>query len=197
MRAAALMSNSVPSIADANAESVSEWAEWMNGLLEAQWGWTYTEHGGGWGRRAGKICLAGFMNGSPPQHSCLENSMARGAWRAIVHGVTKIRTWLSVEHYAIHDFSIHARTSCLNHLEFFFFFACSFVCSFAFLLIYLSMSELGLCCCEGYLSLWWAGALSSRGVRASLCGGFSCCSTGCGMCGLQWWWLAGSVALWH
>ena len=31
----------------------------------------------------------------PLQYSCLENSMDRGAWRAVVHGVTKSRTWLS------------------------------------------------------------------------------------------------------
>ena len=28
-------------------------------------------------------------NGSPPQYSCLQNSMDRGAWQATVHGVTK------------------------------------------------------------------------------------------------------------
>ena len=28
-------------------------------------------------------------NGNPLQYSCLENSMDRGAWRAIVHGVAK------------------------------------------------------------------------------------------------------------
>ena len=28
-------------------------------------------------------------NGNPLQHSCLENSMGRGAWRATVHGVAK------------------------------------------------------------------------------------------------------------
>ena len=28
-------------------------------------------------------------NGYPLQYSCLENSMSRGAWQAIVHGVTK------------------------------------------------------------------------------------------------------------
>ena len=31
----------------------------------------------------------GEKNGNPFQHSCLENSMDRGAWRATVHGVTK------------------------------------------------------------------------------------------------------------
>ena len=28
-------------------------------------------------------------NGTPLQHSCLENSMDRGAWHATVHGATK------------------------------------------------------------------------------------------------------------
>ena len=31
----------------------------------------------------------GDGNGNPLQYSCLENPMARGAWRATVHGVTK------------------------------------------------------------------------------------------------------------
>ena len=35
-------------------------------------------------------------NGSPLQHSCLKNSMDRGAEVATVHGVTKSRTRLSV-----------------------------------------------------------------------------------------------------
>ena len=34
-------------------------------------------------------------NGNPFQHSCLENSRDRGAWRATVHGVTKSQTQLS------------------------------------------------------------------------------------------------------
>ena len=31
----------------------------------------------------------GEGDGNPPQHSCLENLMDRGAWWATVHGVTK------------------------------------------------------------------------------------------------------------
>ena len=31
----------------------------------------------------------GEGNGNPPQYSCLENPMDRGAWRATVHGVAK------------------------------------------------------------------------------------------------------------
>jgi len=37
----------------------------------------------------------GVENGNPLQYSCLKNSMDREAWQAIVHGVTKSRTWLS------------------------------------------------------------------------------------------------------
>ena len=34
----------------------------------------------------------GEENGYPPQYSCLENSMDRGAWRATVHGVEELNT---------------------------------------------------------------------------------------------------------
>ena len=34
----------------------------------------------------------GDGNGNPHQYSCLENPMDRGAWWAILHGVTKSRT---------------------------------------------------------------------------------------------------------
>ena len=37
----------------------------------------------------------GGGNGNPLQYSCLENPMDRGAWRAIVHRVTKSWTQLS------------------------------------------------------------------------------------------------------
>ena len=33
--------------------------------------------------------------GNPLQHSCLENSMDRGAWHPTVHGVTKSQKQLS------------------------------------------------------------------------------------------------------
>ena len=36
----------------------------------------------------------GGGNGNPLQHSCLENSMDRGAWCATVHGITKSWTCL-------------------------------------------------------------------------------------------------------
>ena len=41
----------------------------------------------------------GEGNGNPLQYSCLENSMDRGAWWAIVHGVTESWTWLSDKHF--------------------------------------------------------------------------------------------------
>ena len=40
----------------------------------------------------------GEGNGNPPQHSCLENPMDRGAWWATDYGVAKSWTWLSAEH---------------------------------------------------------------------------------------------------
>ena len=33
----------------------------------------------------------GKGNGNPLQYSCLENSMNRGAWQVMVHGITKVR----------------------------------------------------------------------------------------------------------
>ena len=41
----------------------------------------------------------GEGNGYPLQYSCLRNSMGRGAWQAIVHGVAKSRTRLSNSHF--------------------------------------------------------------------------------------------------
>ena len=44
----------------------------------------------------------GVGNGNPPQYSCLENFMDRGAWWATVHGVEKSQTSLSDEAHAKH-----------------------------------------------------------------------------------------------
>ena len=44
---------------------------------------------GGAGSTPGLGRSPGEGNGNPLQHSCLENSMDRGAWQAIVYGVTK------------------------------------------------------------------------------------------------------------
>ena len=40
----------------------------------------------------------GEGNGNLSQYSCLENSMDRGAWWAMVHGITKSWTRLSTQH---------------------------------------------------------------------------------------------------
>ena len=37
----------------------------------------------------------GGGHGNPLQYSCLENSMHRGVWRAIIHGIAKSQTQLS------------------------------------------------------------------------------------------------------
>ena len=46
-------------------------------------------------RSLGQKKSPGEGNGNPLQHSSLENSMDRGAWRATVHGVAKSQTRLS------------------------------------------------------------------------------------------------------
>ena len=45
----------------------------------------------------------GGGHGSPLQYSCLENPMDRGAWRAVVHGITKSWTRLKrLKHTCTH-----------------------------------------------------------------------------------------------
>ena len=39
--------------------------------------------------------IIGEGNGTPLQHSCLENPMDRGAWWAAIHGVANSQTQLS------------------------------------------------------------------------------------------------------
>ena len=41
----------------------------------------------------------GEGNGNPRQYSCLENAMDRGAWRATVHGVVRVRHDLASKPY--------------------------------------------------------------------------------------------------
>ena len=43
----------------------------------------------------------GEGHGNPLQYSCLENAMGRGAWRAIVHGVARVRHDLATKSPAL------------------------------------------------------------------------------------------------
>ena len=69
---------------------------------------------------------SGEGNGDPFHHSCLENSMDRGAWQAIVHRVTKSSTQLSDFHFQIQHMefsyiciSVSAYKLCLLPPEYF------------------------------------------------------------------------------
>ena len=49
-------------------------------------------NGGAWGLTPGLGRSPGEDNGNPLQCSCLENSMDRGTWQAIVHVVSELAT---------------------------------------------------------------------------------------------------------
>ena len=51
-------------------------------------------------------------NGNPLQCSCLENSMNREAWQAIVQRVAKSRTWLSTHAPFLGGIARDVHTSC-------------------------------------------------------------------------------------
>ena len=59
----------------------------------------------------------GEGNGTPLQYSCLDNPMDGGAWQAVVHGVAKSRTRLSIFTFTFHfpalekEMASHSRES--------------------------------------------------------------------------------------
>ena len=52
-------------------------------------------------------------NGTPLQYSCLEKSMGRGAWQAVVHGAAKSPTQLSDWAHVIHHATVVTLSFCL------------------------------------------------------------------------------------
>ena len=64
-------------------------------------------------------------NGNPLQYSCLENSMDRGAWQALVHGIAQSWTWPSEFHslpYAFQHqviFSVKVKVKSLSRVQLF------------------------------------------------------------------------------
>ena len=49
-----------------------------------------------WVQFLGQADPPGEGNGNPLQYSCLENTMDRGAWQAMVHGVARVRHNLAI-----------------------------------------------------------------------------------------------------
>ena len=65
----------------------------------------------------------GRGNGSPPQYSCLENPMDRGAWRATIHGVAELDVTeqlalsLSYVHTHTHTYTLFQLLSIIQLLQ--------------------------------------------------------------------------------
>ena len=67
----------------------------------------------------------GEENGNPLQYSCLENPMDRGAWQAIIHGVTESDMTEQLNH--------HIMNPCLlGHTPLFLFFFFFSTCNLGF-----------------------------------------------------------------
>ena len=64
--------------------------------------------------------LFGEGNGTPLQYSCLENPMDGGTWWAAVHGVAKIRTWLSDFTFTFHFNALEKEMATHSSVLFFF-----------------------------------------------------------------------------
>ena len=84
--------------------------QWESSVCLAQWQDRSTENQYGSVRREPNwpdiyrtlYPMTGEGNGTPLQHSCLENPMDGGAWWAAVHGVAKSRTRLSDFTFTFH-----------------------------------------------------------------------------------------------
>ena len=50
-----------------------------------------------------KMSISGGGHGNSLQYSCLKNLMDRGAWRATVHGVARVRHDLATDHPLRHE----------------------------------------------------------------------------------------------
>ena len=96
----------------------------------------------------------GGGHGNPLQYSCLENSMDRGAWWAIVRGVTKSQTRLKQLIAYIHIYRyIYVCIHCLYaiYTDIFFFKFFSIVFSFHSLLMYYKILSRVLCAIQWVL----------------------------------------------
>ena len=88
-----------------------------NLYLELSW-WLSGKKSAGQAGNAGLIPGLGRSPGdgygNPPQYSCLENPMDRGAWRATVHGITKELTITFILDQFIHSLPLLFATKTLS-----------------------------------------------------------------------------------
>ena len=106
-------------------EDSRAWQSTVHGITKNQiWlsDWTTTTTKAHWSITWGIGCCEGVGvqilgiskgNGKPLQHSCLENPMDGGAWKAAVHGVAEGRTRLSDFTFTFH-FHFHFSLSCIG-----------------------------------------------------------------------------------
>ena len=81
---------------------ILEWVAFPFSRVSSQpWDWTQVSRNAGW-LFTSLATRDGERNGTPLQHSCLENPMDGEAWWATVHGVAKSRTRLSDFTFTFH-----------------------------------------------------------------------------------------------
>ena len=59
----------------------------------------------------------GVGNSNPLQYSCLENSTDRGAWRATVHGIKRVRHELEIKQQIYYMFNKHILNTKFYNLD--------------------------------------------------------------------------------
>ena len=103
------------------------------------------------GSSSGSGRAPGGGHGNPPQYSCLENPMNRGAWQTIVHRVAKSQTWLK-------RLSMNTWDSFSSFITFMFTLSCLFFLIY-YLPFYLVLSSSSLLNFQNYQLIYYVPSL--------------------------------------